>query len=484
MPGSVRAEAALRNSRRQILKAGAGAVGAGAALGGLAGRALGAPAPGSQAGLVELIFQPNTQGVSYNKTFIQICQEFVDTTFNAKNKGLRATLYPGGWGDPSGVIVQSVAGKGFPDVVESCCDDFATYAQGNWMLPLDAYLKQDNIPLSSWSLPHVQALSAGGHNYGLPSYDGPGIVAYRQDVLDSLGLAYPDPSWTYQEAAKLWEQCAQSTYAPGKKRRGISFLSLDDGHINWWMHAWKGLEMDATATHCLVDSPEGVGALTWLANLQTSGVAASDSGEVGRLKGAASAAFAMVGGWDVFDLATQMGTGVKWDLLPVPTFPGGRATYDNIDFYAINRASAHPEEAWLLLKYLTYETQWQVFQMTLTLIQPCLNSLWSQWQSIVEAAAPPLKGKQLQWYQDAAQKGYAWPTIFFAYNAIQAGTIIASGLNRIGAGTVSPTSGLTEMTQQVDALVAAGQQEQAASAGLAKRFPSNGPAMASVLTGI
>ncbi len=481
--------ASQRGTRRQMLRwsAGAAAAGGAAAWGGRgsgAGRVLAAASPATQAGVTRLVFQPNYQGISYNKTFIGICQEYLDGTFNAQNKGLRATLYPGGWGNPSGVIVESIAGSGYPDVVDSCCDDFATYMAGDWLLPLDSYLSQDNIPISSWSVPHVQALSAGGKHYGLPSYDGPGIVAYRQDVLDGLGIAYPDATWTYTEAAAIWEQCAQSTYAPGKKRYGISFLSLDDGHINWWMHAWNGVEMDATQTHCLVDSPQGVGALSWLSGLQTSRVGISDSGEVGRLAGACTAAFAMVGGWNVFDLATELGNKYKWDLLPVPAFPGGRATYDNIDFYAINKATAHPDEAWMLLKYLTYEPGWQVFQMTTTLIEPCLVSLWSQWQTIVEQAAPPLKGKQLHWFQDAAQGGYAWPTIFFAYNAIQAGSIIAAGLSRIGSGAISPAAGLSQMATQVDAVVAAGGREQAEAATMASRFPTKGPAIASVVAGI
>ena len=483
-----------RGGRRALMRTAAGAATASVAAGLAAGRGPGgvilaagaAAAPTTQPATIQLVFQANRQGVSLNKTLLTIYQDFVDQTFN-QQKGLHATVYPGDWGNPGGVITASIAGRGFPDVVASCCSDIVNYTSGDWLVPLDSYLKADNIATTVWNGPHVQALTFGGQILALPSYDGPGIVAYRQDILDGLGLDYPDPTWTYQDAAALWEQCATSTYQVGgntKRRLGISFLSLDDGHLNWWMNAWGGQEMDPTRTQCLADSTPGVGALAWLAGLQTSNVGISDSGEVDRLTGAASAAFAMVGGWNVFPLALQLGTQYKWDLLPVPTFPNGRATYCNIDFYGINRATPNLDASWTLMKYLTYETAWQEFQMKTTLVQPCLNSLWSEWETIVKAVAPPLQSKQLQWFQDASQGGYAWPSLYFAYNAGQATTVLDAALNNIGAGKISAQAGLTQMSNQINAIVATGKAEADQTASITAKFPTNGPAMAGVVTGI
>lgn len=468
------------------------AIAGGSALAACSGGATGdgggsSAAPTVQQNVTQLVFQANRQGVSFNKTLLSLYQEFVDSTFNAKNTGLRATVFPGDWGNTGGVISASIAGTGYPDVLASCCDDLSVYVSGSWLVPLDTYLKKDNIDTSVWNQPHIEALSFSGQVLALPSYDGPGVVAYRQDVLDQLGLEYPDPDWTYKDAATIWQQCAESSYGTGttqKRRLGISFLSLDNGHLNWWMHAWGGQEMDATRTQCLAGSSAGVGALSWIADLQKNKIAVSDSGEVGRLNGQASSAFAMVGGWNVFPLATQIGEKYKWDLLPVPKFPGGRATYCNIDFYGINRATKYLDHSWELMKYLTFESDWQRFQMKTTLVQPCLNALWSEWETIVKQVAPPLQNKQLHWYQDAAQGGYAWPTLFFQYNSNQVNTAMDGWLTKIGSGTVSAQQGMTQMASQIDAVEAAGAAESIRANAMVAAFPTQGPTMAAVQPGL
>jgi len=438
-------------------------------------------APTPQQTGIELVFQANNQGVPWNKTTLALYQQFVDQNFTATHTGLRATVYPGGWGNPQAQIVASIAGSGYADVVHGCCDDIATLEAGGWLLPLDDYLRRDNIDKSIWSKGHVETLALGGKQMALPSYDGPAVMCYRQDLLDQLGLQYPDASWTAESALQLWQQCT-GKQKNGRPRYGTSLFGLDAGSWQLWLRGWGGQVMNGAHDACVADSTAGRAALNYAVELKKAKI----NGTGGQVADLASgqAVFAMCGGWQVFQEATELGNKVKWDILPVPLWPAGRSTFGNIDFYGLNRATKHTDEAWQLMRWLTAEADWQRFQMRTTLVEPCLLQLWDEWETIVKSVAPPLQGKALHWYQDAAVKGYGWPTVHFAHAALQANTIVGNWLNKMTAGTVTVEEGLAQLSGQVNALEQAAALTEQAAVGSARQFPVTGSSIAVVTPGL
>ena len=439
-----------------------------------------APAPQPRAGATLVVFQANNQGVPWNATTLSLYQDFVDSTFNAQNPTLQATVFAGGSGNAAAQLVATAAGRGFADIYEGCCDDVATLESAGALLALDGYLRQDNLQTSLWSPGHIAGLTFNGQLFGLPSYDGPAVLAYRQDLLDDLGLQYPDPTWTYQDAASLWQSCTGTT-SRGSKRRGVDVI-FDEAATTWqfWLKGWGVEIMDAGHTTCTANTPAGAEALSYLANLHTTGVMQAGSGTGDLASG--SVVFSMCGGWNVFDEATQLGTKFKWDLLPMPAWPQGKATFGNVDFYALNRASQNPDAAWEVLKWLTAQPDWQRFQMKATMVQPCLLSLWDEWQSIVTTVAPPMKGKALHWYQDAAL-GYAYATLHFSYAPAQANAIADQWLDAVWNGQVGAQAGLGQIATQINALETVARAEAGLGAAAAKAFPTSGPALAAAAPG-
>lgn len=481
-----------RLGRRDVLRRGAGAA---ALLGGatLTGCATATASqtqasPTVQSPGVDLLFNPNVQGVSWTKTVQGLFQQFVDQNFNQnpKYKGLHATVGEPGQGKAGTQITASIAGSGYPDIVEGCCFDFPTYFSGGWLLPLDDYIKKDNVDVTIWSKRHLAALNADGHQFGIPSYDGTVCVVYRQDVMDSLGLPYPDPNWDYRAALDVWTRASGIDSKTKKQRAGISLMFSSGDYwqkLNFWLRGWGALEVDDSLQHCLADSQKAIDCLTFIADAAKSKVAIPRQ-DVGALTSGA-AVFSMVGEWNIFNMAQDLGTKYKWNILPVPFWPSGnRSTYNNIDFYALNRATKHPDEAWELLRWLTADPAWQRFQMQTTLVSPCLVSLWSQWEQTVKAAAPPLQSKDLHWYSDAITNAYSWPAAFYRYSMPQAVNVIDTWIDQIWTQKTSPELGLQQMTDQVNALEAVGPQEASVAQAAAKRFPTDGADLASVPTGI
>jgi ABC-type glycerol-3-phosphate transport system substrate-binding protein len=447
------------------------------------GSAQAAPTPGS--GVIQLRFQTNWQGSSFNKTAVQLMQGFVDANFNQnpKYKGLWATIDPAGWGNPQAQIAASLAGTNYNDVFHGCCDQLVTWQTGGWLVPLDDYLKKDNLSTNLWNKAHVEVLTFDGKIMALPSYDGPGVIAYRQDILDDLGLPYPDPNWTWQQATQIWIQCSGQDKKTNRWRYGISpYTESPYEWLNSWMRAFGGQEMSPDRTTCLVNQPQGVEALRYLAQLYTQKVAIARVETGGLASG--QAVFCYQGGWQVLPMAMQLGTKVKWDLLPTPYWPGGRATFCNIDFYAINSASKHPDQAWELVRWLTAEPDYQRFQMRATLVEPCLLSLWQEWETLVKQVAPPLANKQLHWYTDAALNGYGWPTMFFKYAPGQTDNVINDWFHRIVSGQVDAQEGANQMANQVNAIQKMAAASAQALTQVKGRFPTTGPELAVVPTGV
>lgn len=105
---------------------------------------------------------------------------------------------------------------------------------------------------------------------------------------------------------------------------------------------------------------------------------------------------------------------LPWRLVPLPHWPAGPATYAATDFYAIPAACVHPEEAWLLLTYLTSPEMEQAATST-SLVCPARKSQWPAYVTAARQAAPPLKQQPLELFSQAVQGDWAYPPQRFRY---------------------------------------------------------------------
>ena len=403
--------------------------------------------PQTSASTVIVSFQFHwANGAPWNSHTTAIVQQFLDQTFNQRTRGIRAVPWGVCCGKWSQIIAASLGGAGYPDIIGECCVGFASLRDAGILSPLDAYMRRDNIPTSLWSKGHVAVLQAGGHQLGLPMYDGPQVLGYRQDILDQLGLSYPAPDWTLAEAVRLWQGC--SAAVGGRRRYGASL----EWYPGWeyLLRGFGGTEMNAAGTHCLLDSPACVAAAEWFYHLLFAQTITYRTDVAGLADG--SAVFSALGGWDIFNEATLLGNRFKWNLVPVPSMPHGRFTYANKDFWSLNRACRHPEAAWSVLRWLAAEPEWQRFIIKTALLEPSLNSLWNEWEAAILAAAPPLHGVAIGYYKEAAQKGYGIPAPFYTYAPVTARSEIAAGLTQIAGHKVSVKVGFQDIARQINAL--------------------------------
>ncbi len=408
---------------------------------------------------IHLVWAASWQGVgSASLKFPEFAQPVV-AQWEAAHPGVQVRVITGSGSNGSsigqtGTISSILAGNG-PDVFSGCCADWPAFLDASLFLPLEPFIRQNNIDTSIWSKGHLQALTDPLQGIlALPLYDGPVVYVYNQGLLDELGLEYPPPTWTYRDAAQLWARIASSK---GGKRRYGAYLRGNLQDLPSVFAGFGGSMMDSSATKPGFASPANVTAYEWMLDLAKSNAVQLLYGFGAFADG--GVAFATAGGWTI-QQAAQTFQNMKWDYLPVPTYPAGKATFDNDDFYGINAGTKRPDLAWELLQWICAEPQWQKYFIRITLAEPSLLSLWGEWESLIRAVAPPMNNKSLHFYRDAAVQGYAWPQRFFRWSPTQADTTITTWLQQLQAYKISVPAAFAQIDKQLGALetATAGQQ--------------------------
>lgn len=452
--------------RRQVLRTSLVAAGAALATAGVVTRPVAAAGLTPADPVIDLTFAPwwPTWNQTGRRLLAQATAEFAT---RPGRRGLRLHAVPGpeagGQGTDS-TISAMLAGEG-PDVVTDTALAWPAYVSANLFENLTPYLRRDNVSTSIWAPQHVRVLSTGQGQMALPAYDGAQIYTYRQDILDDLGLRYPSPDWTYQDAEKLWRQCAGTIRGTHTHRWGAA--------INWWpsiwqpgnciLHGFGGALMDNSHTRCLLDDPASIAAGEWVMPLIWDKVASIDivEHELASLS-QGTVVFMLSGGWNVINDVLQNGTKFKWDYIPVPRYPQGRAAYQNDDFFGMNALSKHKDAVWEVMKWLTVEDYWQEFMARVWLLGPNRLDLWEKWEYWVQQAAPLLRTKAIHWYRDAIEGGYTYPHEFFRYQALQADILTNDVMGKLSQHQLDVVGAFHQLTRQINALEVAGRGEEAA----------------------
>jgi multiple sugar transport system substrate-binding protein len=350
--------------------------------------------------------------------------------------------------DVSTNVSQISAGQA-PDVMD--VNTPTPYMEQGGFIPLDPLIKQSDVNMSLITSGQTVTHSRDGHLYGLPT--SPGSVAYVANLglIDHLGLAAPSSTWTYTEAAQLWQQIAKPV--SGGQRYGADFFwaFTTRGPNACYLHGWGGSYVDPTdATKCALSDPKSIAAGNWLFGLIQNKIAAPGPLPWTDFVGG-NVAFRSVGNWAMVNLAEQTyNNGIVWDLFPFPSWPEGSWTATNRDMFGIPVSSKHQKEAWEFLRWITFEPYYQQQLLRATLIAPVLKSLLEQWTSTLESVAPPLRGKNLSVFADPINTGRLTPDANFQYNNDGASQLIGNAMTNIINGT-SVTEAFLSVAEQVNA---------------------------------
>jgi multiple sugar transport system substrate-binding protein len=408
-------------------------------------------------------------------------QEFVRPAadyFEQQHPGIRLQLVPPGGG---GSFLPAILAGTAPDVFQDWA--IGLYRAAGAVLPLDPYLRRDNLDVSLWSPGQMYAMRDEQGIQFLPCYVHVTTMAVNLSILDNLGLPYPDPGWTYEEAARLFRSCARDVN--GKRQYGVALYfngqDMGDPHSmrTYVFHWFGGAEAAPDRLTCRVAEPASYAGVQWVDELRWDNVLSPNEGSADLQ----NIAFVEAGSNALVRNLQNWSNKFKWTFFPMPHFPAGQYSFEATDFYAINAGTKHPDEAWTLLRWLAADPYWSRYCMHYLLRTPSLVSLWEEYAKTVEAVAPVVQGKGMQYYTQAAQRWGIANTVF-RYSQSQVVNILNAQLGRAAARQASVPEAMAAAAQQINALEAAGALEEARATQAVQRFPTNGPSVAAVPAGV
>jgi hypothetical protein len=350
-------------------------------------------------------------------------------------------------------IAATFTGNG-ADILEGCCEQFSVFLTAGLLLRLDPFLQRDNVPLSQFPAGQLSVYQTPEGTFALPQDNGASPYAVNLGMLDELGLPYPQADWTYEQATRLWRSVA------GKRgKQWVYGMDVAAPRYNWVAHGFGGSLSTPDLLTWTADSPACRQAFSWFIPLFQENVI---TGQWGSALGSGQAAVGQVSGGGSLQGFVMQTLGMKWDFFPAPVFPAGHpATYTSRNFNAINALTKNPLDlVWDMFKFITLDPGFARLQARIYFKTPNVNSLWPDWIDLLRATVPPLRDKHLEYYP--AMSNYSWPQTYVAYNAVQAKAIQDAYFSRAIARQLSVDQALAQQTAQINALVRAGREEQAA----------------------
>ncbi|MBK8021538.1 MAG: sugar ABC transporter substrate-binding protein [Chloroflexi bacterium] len=251
-------------------------------------------------------------------------------------------------------IQTMMAGGDAPDIVQ-LAEAVHGFSSRGQLLPLDEFVTSAGLDLAArFGTNHLQ-YQYEGSQYALPDRGGAMIVYYNTDMFDAAGVEYPAADWTWEDFLAAAQVL---TLRDGDAVTQYGFAA--GGWWPWWMsfiYQNGGAVLDESGMPAF-NTPEVAEALQFYNDLvYTHGVAPSpeDYANLGTnspdpLFAQGKVAMIMTGFWNIASLRDV--PDLNWDIAPV----WGNEERGTVAFgsgLAISSASAHPQEAFQIIDFLT-----------------------------------------------------------------------------------------------------------------------------------
>lgn len=276
--------------------------------------------------------------------------EAMIAAFEKENPDIKVEYEAVGWDDYFTKLQTQVANKTEADTFELNYENFVTYASKNALYDMDTLMKNDSdFDSSVFNETALNAFRLNGKQYGLVESFSNVVMFYNKDLFDAAGVAYPDPSWTWEDelaaAQKLTNKDAGvwGTYSPIQFWEFYKTIEQNGGKI-----------FNDDKTEVLIDSKENVETLTWMIDkIEKYNVTPSDAQMSGQSDGdlfkAGKIAMLRTGIWMFGAFADAP---FNWDIALEPGNTQ-KAHHFFSNGVAISKNTKNAEAAWKWVKFFT-----------------------------------------------------------------------------------------------------------------------------------
>lgn len=383
-----------------------------------------------------------------------LVQEQLEAAFEADHPNIDVQLdHVSIAGDFAANMLTQIAGGNPPDVFYLGEALVPSFANRGVLLDLTPFVERDGVDLSQYWEPTVDpVVDSEGHMWAFPKDNTPFMIYYNKRMFDEAGVAHPDVDWTWDEFVATAQQLTTDTDGDGDiDQWGI-------GADTWWapyiatIYGNGGSVLNEDQSECLLTEPAATEAIQALANLLTGENAVSPSpealtdmgvGTIDLFRSGQTAMF-MAGRWGSFFIRELED---PWGAVPYPYI----STPSNITLFVnlvIPATSAHPEEAWEFVKFVTSE-QGQRINSPTGLGLPVLRDLTSDGESWMLEGEPE---ENVEAYVTAFERARSLP--FHAQWAETIDEIAARELDAVWRGQITASEVAPSICAQIAPIIA------------------------------
>lgn len=212
----------------------------------------------------------------------------------------------------------------------------------NLYLPVYANFLQEMEVTDEFYPQALDALSYNGKLYAIPRDISNLVIFYNKDLFDKNGISYPDENWTFDDFLKTAQKLTN------KDCFGVSF---DEDPLFYLPYL-----MSNGGSFYEMDKPESQKALQFYADLRKKYHVAplkseSASATMGQMFLQQRIAMYLSGHWMIPKLREE--AGFVWDIARFPKGTKGSIVPCDASGWAVSKSSAHKEEAFRLVKFLS-----------------------------------------------------------------------------------------------------------------------------------
>lgn len=269
-----------------------------------------------------------------NKMYEAFREEYPNITVNIETIG---------YDDYFTQMQTRVAGGTAPDCYELNIENFAAYANKGVLAELTG------IDVSGYNATALSAFQVGGKQYGVPGNFSNVVLIYNKDLFDQAGVAYPDDTWTWDDAMDACEKIS----ALGDDIYGI-YQPITFNEFFKVAAQYGGGVLNEDKTEFTINSPENIQAAQMMINKIVETNVQPTESQMGGM-----------GDWDLFESGRlgMIPTGIwafgaftdacefNWDIC---VEPGGtqKATHFFSNALVVNADSAKKEAAATWINWL------------------------------------------------------------------------------------------------------------------------------------
>ena len=225
--------------------------------------------------------------------------------------------------------------------------NFHVFARNGLFLDLEPFIQRSGFDVAQIYPESLKNAQIDGRTYALAfaAHPGEAGVFYNTAHFDRMGIAPPDPDWTFDDFAEIAFRLTERTTDTGEPTvYGLKIPSYEAIAA-----AFGGLIVDGTWTEVVPNREGALMALDWLVNAHNRNVLTNESLTAGR------AAMEINGPWFGIGVRQSL-VADSWDVAHFPIGPEGRITaLAAWDGFAIPRTSKNPDVAWDFIRFMLSE---------------------------------------------------------------------------------------------------------------------------------